>query len=495
MTSLDEQLDAIHAAPGGPRVGAVFDYDGTVIDGYSATVFYRHRLLHGQIGPIELLRTLRASVGGIHSEEDFAALLDISLGAWRGKTEDELERLGEQLFREDIAGRLHTEVWQLVDAHRAKGHTVVLASSATRYQVEPMARELGADHVLCTQLELDDGVLTGRTIGAPLWGPRKAAAVRHLARRRRIALKDTFAYTNGHEDVDLLDAVGHPVAVDPEDALAEEARLEGWPVVRCVPRGGRPDVVDVARTAAFYTGLAAGFGTGIGVAMLHRKRRPVVDIGAGIGADMALALAGVDVEVAGGAEHLWSARPCVFIFNHQSNVDPVVVMKLVRGGFTGVAKAEARNIPGFGQFFQLAGVAFVERGDTSQAKRVLEPVVAKIRDEGLSLLIAPEGTRSVTPRLGRFKKGAFHIAMQARVPLVPIVIRNGGEVLWRNSRVVRGGRIQVAVLPPVPTADWKAGDLDAHVADVREAMLRTLTNWPAASNGHASGAKAVTHHG
>ena len=96
-------------------------------------------------------------------------------------------------------------------------------------------------------------------------------------------------------------------------------------------------------------------------------------------------------------------------------------MKLLRGGFTGVAKAEAASIPLWGQMFSLAGVAFVERGNARQSKEALEPAVRKMRDEGWSLAIAPEGTRSPTPRLGPFKKGAFHIAMQAGVPMVPIV--------------------------------------------------------------------------
>jgi putative phosphoserine phosphatase/1-acylglycerol-3-phosphate O-acyltransferase len=170
----------------------------------------------------------------------------------------------------------------------------------------------------------------------------------------------------------------------------------------------------------------------------------------------------------------------VFIFNHQSKLDPLVVMKLLRGGYTGVAKKEAANVPGFGQFFRLAGVAFVDRGNTKQAREALEPAVRKVRDDGLSLVIAPEGTRSATPRLGRFKKGAFHIAMQAGVPVVPIVMRNVGEVMWRGSPTIRPGTVEVAILDPVDTTEWTVEDLADRVAEVRASYIEILADWPGA---------------
>src|SRR4029453_18458479 len=121
--------------------------------------------------------------------------------------------------------------------------------------------------------------------------------------------------------------------------------------------------------------------------------------------------------------------------------------------------------PGFGQFFRLAGVAFIDRGNSAQIREALEPAVRKLRDEDTSLVIAPEGTRSTTPRLGRFKKGAFHLAMQAGVPIVPVVIRNAGERLWRGSTVIRPGPLDVIVHPPIPVDGWRRGELSDRVAE------------------------------
>jgi WS/DGAT/MGAT family acyltransferase len=113
--------------------------------------------------------------------------------------------------------------------------------------------------------------------------------------------------------------------------------------------------------------------------------------------------------------------------------------------------------------------------------------VQKLR-AGLSLAIAPEGTRSATPALGPFKKGAFHVAMQAGVPIVPIVIRNSGELMWRGASTLHSGTVQIAVLPPVPTAGWTLAELDEHVRQVRGQYLATLANWPVPGSGQVKAA-------
>ena len=104
---------------------------------------------------------------------------------------------------------------------------------------------------------------------------------------------------------------------------------------------------------------------------------------------------------------------------------------------------------------------------------MLQPAVDRLR-EGISLAIAPEGTRSYTPRLGKFKKGAFHVAMQADVPIVPIVIRNAGAVMPRNAVTIRPGTIDVVVHPPISVDGWTPDDLDERIDGVRRLFLDTL---------------------
>ena len=400
---------------------------------------------------------------------------------WAGRSEDELAELGERLFVQGISGSLYPEGWRLVEAHQRAGHTVVLASSATRFQVEPTARAMGVSHILVSPVEIVNGICTGRPGGPLLWRAGKAAAVREFAAEHGIDLPQSYAYSNGDEDVPFLRAAGRARAINPGRRLAEAAQHYGWPVARF--RSRRAGAAGLARTAAGLAGMLGGFTAGVVLGAATGSRREAVDLGTTLAGELGSVLAGVRLDVHG-AEHL-AARPAVFLFNHQSQLDVLILAKLLRGGFTGVAKKELANSPGFGLMFRLADVAFVDRQDNAQARKALEPAVQKLRN-GISLVIAPEGTRSATPALGPFKKGAFHVALQAGVPIVPIVIRNSGELMWRGATTIHAGTVQIAVLPPVVTDGWDVAGLEGQIRRVRGQYLATLANWPAHGTGQVT---------
>jgi HAD superfamily hydrolase (TIGR01490 family) len=476
----EEQLIAdVETGPQGPQIGAFFDFDGTLIDGYSLAAFARHHLRSGHIAPADLGQLLLTGMRGLTTEADFERFTVLSMRTWAGRSEDELTELGERLFVQAISGSLYPEAWRLVEAHQRAGHTVVLASSATRFQVEPAARAMGVKQILVSPVEVVNGICTGRPGGPLLWRAGKAAAVRAFAAEHGVDLVQSYAYSNGDEDVLFLRTAGRARALNPGRALETAARHYGWPVARFRSRG-RATVPDIARTVAGAAGMFGGFAAGVTLGAVTGSRREAVDLGTTLGGELGSMLAGLRLDVRG-AEHL-ETRPAVFLFNHQSQLDVLILAKLLRGGFTAVAKKELANSPGFGLMFRLADVAFVDRHDTEQARKALEPAVQKLQD-GISLVIAPEGTRSTTPALGPFKKGAFHVAMQAGVPIVPIVIRNSGELMWRGAMTLHAGTVQIAVLPPLATAGWTAAQLDAHVEEVHGAYLATLANWPANGSG------------
>jgi putative phosphoserine phosphatase/1-acylglycerol-3-phosphate O-acyltransferase len=474
VNTVAETVAAIDDGPGGPRIGAFFDLDGTLVSGYTASAFFAERIRRGAVGPAELARTLVTALdsgfGG-----DPTRMGDVGFAALRGQSEDLLVELGERLFVQQIAGTIRPQARELVLAHLRMGHTVAVASSATRFQIEPVARDLGIDHVLCTKLGVEDGILTGALDGPMLWGEPKARAVRAFARGNGVDVRDSHAYANGAEDVPFLSSVGRPHAVNPHAGLAAAARSQGWPVLALRDRP-RPGLRAVLGTAAAMAGLNAGMGLGAALGLLNRDRRLGTNAGVSLGCDSALALAGVRLRV-GGEHNLWRARPAVFVGNHQSSLDPLIIGALLRRDFTGVAKKETRYDPRVFVSGMLLAPAFIDRSNSESARRDLDALVERIR-AGTSVAIMPEGTRTATPVLGPFKKGAFHLAMQAGVPVVPIVIRNAGELMWRRSKIISPGTVEVCVLDPIPTDDWAADDLARHVDHVRDLFATTLDKWP-----------------
>jgi putative phosphoserine phosphatase / 1-acylglycerol-3-phosphate O-acyltransferase len=472
--SVTDAIAAIEAGPKGPEIAAFFDFDGTLIDGYSAAPYFSERLCRGEMSLSEAADIIRAAWRGDMNESEFAEVVGRGITAWAGRPEDELTALWTRLFKEKIAGRLFPEAWSLVKAHQRMSHTVAVATSATQYQAVPIAEELGIAHVLCTCATVRDGRLTGGVDGVPPWGTGKADAVREFAKARGIALSQSFGYANGNEDIAFLRTVGHASAVNPKPALIAAAERSGWQVLRFPPR--RNSAATLARSAAAYLTLAATSLGGVAYAVTTGQKRRAAEWVSARGSDAMLAMTGVDVEVQG-EQYLWAHRPSVFMFNHQSMVDGYVLLRLMRRGFTGVAKREVAHRPFLGQMLRALDFAFIDRGATRSAIEAMAPAVDRLR-AGMSVVIAPEGTRSLTPRLGRFKKGAFHMAMQAGVPVVPVVFRNTYEVMKRGSPLFRPGTVEVCVLPPIDVTAWKVDDLGRHVADVRALFQRTLDDWP-----------------
>ena len=467
----DELVREIREGPEGPKVGAFFDLDRSLLAGFSALAFLQERVVSGRVSPRELWDSTLGALSYSLGRTGFSGMLSASTAAYRGISESVFEEIGETVFEKYLAGRIFPESRALVRAHQERGHTLAIVSSATRYQADPLARELGIPHVLCTRLQVKHGMLTGRIERPTCWGEGKLHYAEELAEREGLDLAQSWFYTDSSDDLPLLEAVGRPRPLNPDRRLAGLARDRGWPVRRFSSRG-RPGLEPVARSALAYWSLLPATLTGVGVALLNRSRRDGVNLAASTWADLASALAGIDLRVEG-EEHLWSHRPAVFLFNHQSAVDTLLVAKLLRRDFTGVGKQELRTHPVFGPAFAFAGVVFIDRGDTQKAIEAMKPAVVALK-EGRSIAIAPEGTRSRTAKLGRFKKGAFHIAMQAGVPIVPIVFRNALDVLPRGAIVLRAATVEVVVLPPVDTRDWTRESLDERIEEIRGAYLEVL---------------------
>jgi HAD superfamily hydrolase (TIGR01490 family) len=127
---------------------------------------------------------------------------------------------------------VYDEARRLIDEHRRAGRRVYLVSAAPEDIVEPIGRYLGVDEAIASRAEIDEHGCYSGTIERYAYGPAKAALIRELAERADIDLEASWAYTDSVTDVPMLEAVGHPVAVNADRSLERISRMRGWDVVR-----------------------------------------------------------------------------------------------------------------------------------------------------------------------------------------------------------------------------------------------------------------------
>jgi 1-acyl-sn-glycerol-3-phosphate acyltransferase len=172
-----------------------------------------------------------------------------------------------------------------------------------------------------------------------------------------------------------------------------------------------------------------------------------------------------------GVEEASRAIPCVLVSHHVSLLDTPCVFASWPGSVRMVGKSELRKVPVFGKAMEEAGIVFVDRDDRQKAIGQLERAKQRVA-EGYSLWVAAEGKRSRDGRLRAFKKGAFHIAVQLQVPLVPVWIQGTLDVIppdqWRSAT---GQKVVVAYGAPVPTAGCTTADIPRLIDEVRARML------------------------
>jgi 1-acyl-sn-glycerol-3-phosphate acyltransferase len=190
-----------------------------------------------------------------------------------------------------------------------------------------------------------------------------------------------------------------------------------------------------------------------------------------LGVWLALALSGIKYRVTG-AEHVPSTA-VVFCSNHESNVDPPVLFKVLHRRLRVLYKAELRRFPLMGTVFDVGGFVAVERGDRDKSLAAISRGAASLK-AGNSFLIFPEGTRSRTGQLLPFKKGGFIMALEAQVPIVPVAVHGGRNAMRKGSAFVQPVTVSVRIGSPIPTAGLTMADRDALITRVRTAIEALL---------------------
>lgn len=189
-----------------------------------------------------------------------------------------------------------------------------------------------------------------------------------------------------------------------------------------------------------------------------------------------LLFTGVWFDVQDPEEYLSKTRPAVFVGNHQTELDVLMLGHIFPKWCSVTAKKSLSKVPLLGWFMLLSKTVFIERKSREQALQAFDNAAKQMREQRQSVFIFPEGTRSYysQPDLLQFKKGAFHLAVQAQVPIVPIVVANYSEVLDVRRKVFVPGSVPVRVLKPIETKGKTKEDVYDLLKEVRDVMLKAL---------------------
>jgi putative phosphoserine phosphatase/1-acylglycerol-3-phosphate O-acyltransferase len=462
-----EHLDHLRQQPDCDRqVVAFFDMDRTLILGFSALALVWESIRRRRSGMIHIGREMLANIDRRGGGERYATLYHELIKSLAGMQESAVGELGAQAFEHSLAATIYREAHQIVKLHQQMGHKVVILSAATSYQVAPVARALGIQDYYCTRLALADGILTGAIDGELCYGEGKVSAARAVLRRAHARQRDAWFYSDSMDDLPLLKKVGYPVATNPSPALENYAREAGWLALKFSSRG-KPNLESVVRTALMANTLLSTAAAGAASWLFSRSPRRATNLMTSWLGDIGSAFAGLKFDVEGG-QHLESVRPAIFTFNHQSNLDSVVMAHLLQHDVVAFCKKELADHLLLGPLLKAHGAIFVDREAADQSLCLRQAKEALLA--GKSLAIAPEGTRSASGELLEFKHGAFYLAKKLEVPIVPVVLHNVADALPKGKLLLRPTTIRVTVLPPL---------LPPHPGKLRDAIAKLHQDYQA----------------
>nr|WP_037603080.1 HAD-IB family hydrolase [Streptacidiphilus rugosus] len=223
-----------HSQPRRPaRQAAFFDLDKTVIAKSSALAFSGPLYRGGLINRRAVLKSAYAQfvfLAGGADHDQMEKMRQYLSSLARGWNVAQVREIVAETLHDLIDPLIYDEAASLIEEHHAAGRDVVIVSSSGSELVEPIGEMLGADHVIATRMAEADGRYTGE-IDFYAYAANKAVAIRRLAAEEGYDLSRSYAYSDSATDLPLLEAVGHPFAVNPDRALRREAVARAWPVL------------------------------------------------------------------------------------------------------------------------------------------------------------------------------------------------------------------------------------------------------------------------
>lgn len=213
---------------------ALFDLDHTLLDGDSDVLWCNFLIRHGLLPPEQQALNAQMEAGYRDGSVTVAAFCSFYVSLTGGRSLDFWAPWCKRFLHDDVLPRIPPAAHALVDQHRRQGHTLLLTTATNRVITERTAQALGIPHLLATEVEVVDGVYTGRTQGVLNMRDGKVQRLHAwLAQQPEPpALAEAWFYSDSTNDLPLLSAVGHPVATNPDERLRAHAQALGWPVLR-----------------------------------------------------------------------------------------------------------------------------------------------------------------------------------------------------------------------------------------------------------------------
>ena len=257
---------------------AFFDLDKTVIAKASMVAFGRPFYREGLISRSLVLRSIWGQLVDMHlgaSEEKLARMRESVLALTKGWDQEKIRTIVAETLEAIVEPIIYSEAADLIEEHKAAGRLVVIISASPSEIVEPLGRYLDVDRVIASEASVDDEGRYSGEMAFYAYGPHKAEAMRSLADELGIDLDASYAYSDSATDIPMLEAVGHPVVVNPDRALARWADEKGWEIrrfvrpVRLRDRFRVPSPPPTAQTAVAGAGL---IGAVVGAVVWWRLR-------------------------------------------------------------------------------------------------------------------------------------------------------------------------------------------------------------------------------
>ena len=214
------------------NIAAFFDFDETLISVNSSKIGFKWLYEHGMLSRAFILKVMIAvflNRRNIISEKRMA---DVMITFYKDKKLADFKAGASEFYFDYLKPHLAPKIVEKLEFHREKGHILVIVSGSIRYYLEPAAKDLGIQHLVCTDLEENsNGLLTGKAKGQVCIGNHKKELTLKLVNKLMIDLENSYAYGDNQADIPLLKLVGNPVAVEPSATLKKVAQKNNWPIL------------------------------------------------------------------------------------------------------------------------------------------------------------------------------------------------------------------------------------------------------------------------